>query len=717
MRRPAAGLVAGVAGSLTAASLLPELPSPGLRGVLVVLPAVAALVACVAGRIGARDWPADERWALAAVLVLAGGHARLGFPGSDHLAVLSLFALLALRTLRLAPALVRHVGRRRSLASLFGLPLAVYLALLPWTGAERPPDGDEPYYLLLAESLASDFDVDLADEYAGDLWRQIGDRRLEPQPGDPTGDAGEVFSRHEPLLPLLLAPFWAAAGVPGARFAMLLLAAGWSVATLGAVRALGARPRGAVLAWMAVSFLPPALIFSNQIWVEVPAALLAALALIGLARLRARPGAWGVRDACLFALPLLLLPLVKLRFLALAAPLGLAALLGPRGRSRLRLAAGVAVVAAGLLVLIANALIWGNPLRMHAVGELALFDIPLARFLRGGSGLFFDVAFGLFAAAPLWMLAIPGVARAARRRGVLALALAVCLPYLVLVASRREWYGGWAPAFRYGFVLLPLLTAALALRLERPLPRGLAGVAVALGGLTAFVTAALVVEPGWATSLAAGSSSLLDRLSAGVSGDLIRFFPSSVRPRPATWAVPLVALAFFALSGRLGRGLRRPAGGAGASGAALLMVAAALLVVAANRLPTRVAELEDAWIPHATGALWPQRWTIDRTRFPGGWVIREGSRIELEPVSGGDAVTLTVHWMPNRPARKEQALEVLAGDRSLGRFVAPAGGAWRTSRVAADAWRHGDRLVLRSLPVGGGPPGSIVLDKVEFDWR
>lgn len=717
MIRSATGLAAGVGGSLAAAQLLPELPSPGLRGVLVVLPAVAALVAAVADRIGARRWPVDERWALAAALVLAGGHARLGFPGSDHLAVLALFALLALRTLRLAPALVRHVGRRRSLVPLVGLPLAVYLGLLPWTGAERPPDGDEPYYLLLAESLASDFDIDLADEYAGDLWRQIGERRLEPQPGDPTGEAGEVFSRHEPLLPLLLAPFWALAGVPGARFAMLLVAAACSVAMLGAVCALGARPRGAVLAWMAASFLPPALLFSNQIWVEVPAALLVALALTGLARARARPGVWGAREAWLFAVPLLLLPLLKLRFLAVAVPLGLAALLGPRGRSRLRLAAGVAVVAAGLLVLLANALIWGNPLRMHQVGELALFDVPLARFLRGGSGLFFDVAFGLFAAAPLWMLAIPGLARAVRRRGVLALALAACLPYLVLVASRREWYGGWSPPFRYGFVLLPLLTAALALRLERPLPRGLAGVAVALGAATAFVTAALLVEPGWATSLAAGSSSLLDRLSAGFTGDLIRFFPSSVRPRTATWVAPLAVLALFALGSVAGRRLRRPAGGAGAAGATLLLAGAATLLVAAHRLPTRVAELEDAWIRHATGALWPHRWTIDRTRFPGGWVIREGARIELEPVPGGAAAMLTVHWMPNRPARKELALEVLVGNRSLGRFVAPAGGAWRTSRLAVDSWRPGDRLVLHSVPAGGGPPGSLVLDKVEFDWR
>src|SRR5690606_19331193 len=135
-----------------------------------------------------------------------------------------------------------------------------------WSHDARPPDGDEPYYLLLAESLATDFDVDLADEYASDVWKRIGPRPIQPQPGDPTGSAGEIFSRHEPLLPLLLVPFWAVGGVVGARLAMLVLAAAAAAATARAALELGARPRGVLRAWALAALAPPVLLLSSQVW-------------------------------------------------------------------------------------------------------------------------------------------------------------------------------------------------------------------------------------------------------------------------------------------------------------------------------------------------------------------------------------------------------------------------------------------------------------------
>ncbi len=65
-----------------------------------------------------------------------------------------------------------------------------------------PPDGDEPYYLLLTHSLADDGDVDLADEYREAAWRSFTTVPVAPQPGDPTGTHGEIYSRHSALLPL-----------------------------------------------------------------------------------------------------------------------------------------------------------------------------------------------------------------------------------------------------------------------------------------------------------------------------------------------------------------------------------------------------------------------------------------------------------------------------------------------------------------------------------
>jgi hypothetical protein len=703
----------GLVGWIAAEALLPASAAPGLRSLLAVLPAVGGLLLALGSALGARRPGADEPAFAAAAILLAMHHGRLGLPGTERLAVVALFAIVALRGVRLAPALARALAPRPRWAAFAVAPLAVYLAVMTWSDAERPPDGDEPYYLLLAESLATDFDVDLADEYAGDAWKRIGPRPIVPQPGDPTGPGGEVYSRHEPLLPLLLVPFWKLGGVAGARFAMLLIAAAAVAAAARAAYELGARPRGVLRAWALAAFAPPVLLLSSQVWIEVPAALLVAIALAGLGRLE-RSRRWSRSEALVFALSLALLPLLKLRLLAVAVPLALVALAGPRRRRQLRLAV-VGVVAAGVLVVLGiNAAVWGNPLRMHTLEDLDLFDLPFERFVHGGVGLFFDVAFGLFAAAPLWLLLVPAVAHLLRERGAVALALAALVPYFVLVASRREWYGGWSPAFRYGVVALPALAAALALASGRRPGAALRVVAAALAAATALTTAALLAEPGWSYSVAGGGSSLVETASAGYGGDLVRLFPSAVRPRPATWIVPLAATLAL-LGATLLRG-RRPRAAPALGVAALLALTAAGLA-AAHLAPTLRIEVEDPWVHRSGGTLWPGPWVVDRTRFSGGWMLFEGTELWAAPVAGGGEVEIAVRWMPSRRLAVPTVLEVLAGDRLLRRFESPPGGGWRTSRLPAALWTAGERLVLRCAPGATPAGGGAIVDRVELDWR
>lgn len=721
----AAGLAAGVALSLFAAAALPAAGDPGLRGALVVLPSVVALLAVVSWRLGARA-PRPDEWSLAAAAsMFALGGERSGLPASAAIAVLALFAAVGLRLLRLAPALARELGRPRPRWRYFAaLPLAGYLLLLPWADAARPPDGDEPYYLLLAESLASDFDVDLADEYAGDSWRRLGDRPLAPQIGDPTGADGALYSRHEPFLPLVLAPFWALGGLPGARLAMTLIAAALAAATAAALAALGVGRRGALRGWALAAFAPPVLLLSHQIWVEVPAALLVALALGALGR--ARRDGWTPLRAAAFALPLVLLPLLKLRLLAVALPMALIGTgsVGKLGvRRGVRLLAGLAVIGTGLLVLGVNEAIWDNPFRMHSPEELALLEVPGTRFALGGVGLMFDVAFGLCAAAPLWLLVVAGGGELARPRasrtgrtpsGPIALALLALLPYFVAVASRREWYGGWSPAFRYGVVAVPALAALVGLALaRRPPPPGRALVA-ALAALTVLSVAARAAEPGWAYNLADGRSALLDLATAGYSADLGRFTPSATRPRAATWVVP--ALATFGTLAAFRVGRRRPRSPA-VVGVALLLALGAAIAVAAHRLPTRIAEIEDPWVVKTGGGPWPGRWVTDRTRYRGSWMLFDGHRASVPVLAGGRAATIEVRWAPFHRTAAEIQLEVAVGDRSLARWRGATGAGWRTDRVEVADWPAGAPLVLRCLEPSTWPIRAAVVDRVVFDWR
>lgn len=706
---------AGALLSLAAALALPAGPA-GLRGTLVVLPLALGLLGAVAAAGAAPVWPLEERVAALLAVAFAAGQDRLGLPGSAPLAALGLFALVAWRLARVAPALARALGRRGPRRWLpFALAaVAAYVAILPWEDAARAPNGDEPYYLLLTESLASDFDVDLTDEYASEAWRSFGDQPVAPQTGDPTGAAGEQYSRHDPLLPLLLVPFWALGGLLGARIAMLLAAAALAAATLEAALALGARRRGALRAWALAALAPPLLTFSWQVWVEVPAALLVALALGALGRQRSARGPWTPGRALAFALPLALLPLLKLRLLAVAVPLALLAIPGARARRGRAGALAGLVVVAGLAVLAANARIWGNPLRMYGRADYNLFEVPLERFLLGGVGLFFDVAFGLVAAAPLWLLVVPAAVRAVRARSAAALALAAFVPYFVLVASRREWYGGWSPAFRYGLVALPALAATLALLFARRLPPWGRVFAVALGVLTALRGAAVLAEPGWAFSLADGRAALVDLAGSAFAADLARLLPSAVRPRPATWLVPLAAVALALVL------VRRPRRGPRESrawGAALALLGAAALLVASERLPTRVAQFEDPWIAKTGGRLWPGQWFFDRTRYPGGWHLPAGAGIRFVPVAGGRRLDLALTWEPAGFARGPVVVELTADGTPVASFTAARVSGWRTQRVSGLDWRPGEELGVRCRAESGEAGAAVLVDRLELDWR
>ena len=715
MRGTLARVAGGAALSAVAALALPSGPV-GLRGVLVVLPLVGGLLAAVAAGSGRAAWPLEERVAAVLVVAFAAGQDRLGLPGTARLAALALFALVAWRIARLAPLLARALGERgpRRWLPFAAVACAAYTAILPWADAARTPNGDEPYYLLLAESLASDRDVDLADEYTQEAWRAFGDQPVAPQLGDPTGPGGERYSRHEPFLPLLLVPFWAAAGLLGARLAMVLITTALAAALVEAALALGARRRGVLRAWALAALAPPLLTFSWQVWVEVPAALLVALALAAFGRQRAAGGAWTARRLLAFALPLALLPLLKLRMLAVAAPLALLAIAGTRGRRGLAWAAVAGVSAVGLAILAINAWQWGNPLRMYGLADLDLLEVPAERFLWGGLGLLFDLAFGLLAAAPLWLLAVPALARALSGRRVVVLALAAFLPYFTLVASRREWYGGWSPAFRYGLVALPALAATLAVLFERRLPAPGRALAAALGVATVLRTAAVVVEPGWAFSLADGRSALVDLASSRFAADLARFLPSAVRPRLASWLVPLAAsaLALLVVAWR-----RRRPHASRAAGAALALAVGAALLVGAHRLPTRVAEPEDPWIGKTGGRLWPGPWTFDRTRFRSGWHLPGGAEIRFVPVAGGERVDLAVTWHPAGFGPRPVWLELSSRGHLLARFAARRSGGWRTNRATGLAWEAGSPLELSCRTLPEEPGAAVIVDRVELSWR
>ena len=216
-RLAAAGAVA-----LAAARWLPLPADNPLRTTLAILPLVCAALAEIAragarrgGRAIAPRAAAGELAAVAALTAAALARPHLGFEVPAEVIVGGLVVVLANRVARQLLALRPLLGAAlpdRPSALFFLLPLTVYLALLPWSAGRRPPDGDEPYYLLITHSLAYDFDADLTNNYAAGDWQHFLDRQIRPQPGDPVGPHGELYSCHNELLPLALAPAYQLAG-------------------------------------------------------------------------------------------------------------------------------------------------------------------------------------------------------------------------------------------------------------------------------------------------------------------------------------------------------------------------------------------------------------------------------------------------------------------------------------------------------------------------
>ncbi len=719
-------LLAGGLGSLAAATLLPLATGDPFRGTLVLLPFLLGAFRSVRIRVearGGRRLPRGsglgEIAALALLVAAILGRAHLGVGGLEPVLAAGLALVLAHRLARqllaARPLLGREVPRRPP-AVFFVLPLLAYLALLPWSAGQRQPDGDEPFYLLITHSLVHDRDAELTNNYAAGDWRHFMRRPIEPQPGDPVGPRGERYSRHNELLPLVLAPAYAAAGKAGALATMAALAAALAWTALRLARHyLPRRPGEALAAYALVAFTPPLLLYAGQVWVEVPAALLAALALDRIRELHGRPWRW--RDWLGIGLPVLLLPLLKMRFVLLAAPL---LLLGwwragrPRGPV-IALAAALGAVSGGMLLY--NQLLYSNPLKIHSWSELELTQYSPRDYLLGGLGLFFDSAFGLFAAAPLWLLLLPAAVRLARRLHPLVVDLAVLVaPYLLVVVPRPEWYGGWSPPFRYALVALPLLGLAVGQVLGERRRAGARLLVAGLGALTLVLALVWIAVPGWTYNFADGRSYLLDDLAARLGADVARLFPSAVRPRPATWIWPLAALLAVPALGRWRGGRRARRAGAWLGVPALLLAAAALPPLAAG-LPTHTIEFEDSQVEKSGGHVYPDLWVIERTRHRGGWVLRVEERLTAPVAAGGRRVRLALaaQFIRNQPV--PFSVDVRAGDRHLATWRPARPRVWERVTLGPFDWPAGAPLVVEAF--GPHPPGAlngVLLDKAELEW-
>ena len=539
-------------------------------------------------------------------------------------------AFVAIAAIKLATfSLFLATGERvRWSANRAALVAAIVYALAIPAMLRTPIDGDEPYYLLTADSMARDFDLDLANQYAqraGAEWRRPD---LVPQFGDPKGDAGEQYSRHEPFLALLMLPGYAIAGVHGALATVALFGVLLVRSTVRWMEDEGIGETAIRGVFPFFAFAPPVLFYATRIWPEVPAAFFFVEALRGVREQRAKR--W---------VPALLgLVLLKLRFglvavgiVARAAwPATRAFRLGRTG-NRQR-ATGTALLALAILTLplLVIFAITGDPLNVHTWRELVPTN-PMS-YVTGFLGLLVDGMSGLLFQAPFYLFVLVALLSWKRTPQSFRVGLLASLLYIFYLVPRAEWFGGWAPPLRYLVFLMPVLALGIASVWEK-VPRGTLAIVSAW-------TIGLVIHglayPWRLFHEFTGENAVGEWLSATYDADYSRFFPSFVRLNDAAWW-GLFALLLFVI-----RAKRE------------VIVACALAIAIAfpaGRRPGRTVHFEDTHVIHHGGKLYPDVYTLLRTTYRGGWVLEANDAVTFGAREG----THTLHFITGLGATFELA--------------------------------------------------------------
>jgi len=405
------------------------------------------------------------------------------------------------------------------------------------------PQGDEPHYLLIAESLIQDGDVDLKNQFEERAFSKFTSANLEPHTA-PRSPKDKLYAIHTPGLAALIAPGYAAFGFAGAKATVSLVMA-LVVGLLFFVSRSLFGDAAANFVFLLAAFASPLPVYANSVFPDSVATLPVALTLACM--MSTHPAFVAIASAAIA-----LLPWMHPRFLPLAIVLALAITLRG-GFSFVRSAASFAPLLVSLGLLLAHfQSLFGRASLSAAYGPGFSSDVSLARVPWGASALILDRQFGLLLFCPVLLVGLAGAASLWKRdRTVAILAIAAAGVLLGVGGSFSMWWGGASAPARFLIGATPVLLLWCGASWpesedRRPLMGGAAGFGLGLVWLACLAPRAL-------HNRADGESGLLRLLSPVL--DLDRFFPGFVKADgwtwlALTWAIVLVITILRPRAGR-----------------------------------------------------------------------------------------------------------------------------------------------------------------------
>jgi len=480
---------------------------------------------------------------------------------------------------------------------------SVYFWLGLFLYDQHPPDGDEPYYLLIAHSIVYDHDIDLRNNYNNKDYSayypydlQLQDRKIVIK--------GKEYSvpNHNIGFPLLIAAPYRLFGYRGV-VALVNILAGLVVANLLLLsQRLGASRRAGFVAALTFGFLVPFINYANQVF---PATCAALLVIYGFRRLlEERPGTR--RDAIVLAVVFLGLFMLKLRLSLIVAPMLVLFIVRRVKRLRIWLYLGVSVAGLGVLGWIFRARFTTLRLIASRLDEMLRMHLHDLTPASGLAGQMLDQQFGLLVLAPVYLLAIVGAVRLYKAdRGLLGRVALVCLPYYLAVGSVPWWNASWCPPCRFLIPILPLAGALMAIGLQELASARQLVALFFVGFWSATFTLLHLLSPAFRYDLPRGVNRAFGLLNMSSTIEIGRLFPSFFRTdvtsplKVAGLTIGLATVLFVLLRPKTKR--RRTVQmaesavwvGPAALGLVCLFVLLSGLAIAACWFPKSVVELED----------------------------------------------------------------------------------------------------------------------------
>ncbi len=339
--------------------------------------------------------------------------------------------------------------------------------------------GDEGQYLRVTQSLLHDGDMDLANNLDAE---NIGEYHVSHFGVNkaPASPEGKVHSVHPIGLSVALVPAywlgleqWKNPRLATALF-MALLASLCVPLTFLLLRRLGVEFWASLLATGIMAITAPFFLFTNQLFPEIPALLIALVALVALAHWQVPGGSyrsWGFCEVPLLGLLTLLLcclPFLHPRLALLGLLCGAGVLLQAWHSPRRNLALSVVglVVAVGLYALIsfhyAFSSDWMGPIRPGS-GAWEEDALDITNWSISLPGHLLHVNKGILNSSPIFFFALFGLVALARMRDRrVVVAVGIYSATAVINGLHSNWVFGFCFPARFLVTALPVLVLGLA---------------------------------------------------------------------------------------------------------------------------------------------------------------------------------------------------------------------------------------------------------------